>query len=530
MQKWSMFGLSLFLVACQPATPIQAPPSASPSPTPTAMPTPEPTSLPQATATPTEPPAPSLPSATPTFEPQALPSLIPVPSVAAAPWQGGWLELTEFKGMVYNDQGLPLDGAKVKVEMKVDYLPPYSQETRTEQGLYRLMAPTGSLIELNVSYPGLAARKRTEVLKIGALSHPFANRFDFGTNETEYLSTTDQYARASMDASRILALADSPEVVKVEPDLKNLKIAHDSGFTLYFSEPIERASLEASLAIRSFKNQKLQVDKLSGKTTLSGSENIQQPDGDLVWTSDAFDKVWSVGDQSLKLVFKPGYGWPANSNETDFPQYLISFNAPGSAGLGLQDKTGATRLQDWFRLKPYEVTQSLSLTVAADNSPFFLKELTYQTGTETEKDLTLPSLFLRYSKPIWLDARSRMIAGGMADFYNLPGAELQSPAEYPNNKGNATARNAAKNYRVLIIKPGSTDPALFSGTWFELGGSVVYDLTDPGHSVVKLLLPTDYDKSLFQAGNQIQINGVISILDPAGNALTVGTPLSVLIP
>jgi hypothetical protein len=118
----------------------------------------------------------------------------------------------------------------------------------------------------------------------------------------------------------------------------------------------------------------------------------------------------------------------------------------------------------------------------------------------------------------------------MADFYNLPGAELQSPAEYPGNKGNATARNAAKNYRVLILRPTEVDFTVFSGTWHDLGGTVVYDPSDASHSRVLLQLPSDYNKGYFAAGHEIQINGVTSILDPAGNPLTVGTPLKVLVP
>lgn len=528
MQKSYLWALALTftLTACQ-AQVVSAPvsPTPTPSPLPTPVITPEPTPLPSPTPSATPQPT---PTPTVTFEPQALPSLIPVPTPVGTPWQGQGLFLDRFNGRIFDEKGSALQGVKVRVEFNLEGFSPYSEETLTDAtGSYHLNAPSGALIKIHATYPNRAARTRIEVLKIGAIGHPFANRFDFGVNEEDYRLATDQYIRSSMDISRGMTLADAPEVIAVLPELKTgTQLASDTALKLTFSEPVDRSSFEKTVAVRSYKEQKLRVDHLSGQPSLSGSGDVNQPNGSLIWTAEAFDFVWNVGDTSVSLNFKPGHGYPANNNNQDFPMVVLSFNAPERGSQGLADKTGASRDQDWFRLLNSAPSQSLVFTIAQDTTPFGLKNLDYQAATATNP----PVLRLSYNKPIWYSAKSRVIAGGMADFFNLPGAELQAPAEYPGNQGNATARNAAKNYRVLILKPSSLEPTLFSGTWYELGGHVVYDQTDPSHSRVLLQLPAEHDKTLFASGNEIQINGVTSVLDPAGNALTVGTPLKVLVP
>lgn len=522
--KFSFLTLLLVLSACQ-ATVVQPveQPTPAPTPAPTALPTPVPTPEPTPTATAT--PLPT-PSPTVTFSPMPLPDLIPVPTPASSAWGGNEGLLDTFNGRVFDEHGTALKGARVLAEMSpVASLPAYKTETLTdENGDYVLKAPAGVLLNISVTFPGLTARKRVEVLKIGKVGHPYDNRFDFGVNEETYRLTTDQYTRAVMDGSRKSALENAPEVIAVAPSLKDLKIAPDKALSLTFSESVDRSSLEKTLAIRAFHNQKLKVDQLSGQNTFLGSANTEEPSGDLVWTAEAFDLHWNVGDTVLTLNFKPGHSFPANNNDTDFPSYILSFNAISNEGL--TDKTGAGRQKNWFRLQNNDYNQSLKFTVGPDTTPPSLKSLEYLPA----QDNGAPSLRLSYSEPLWLSTRSRVVAGGMADFFNLPGAELQAPAEYPGNKGNATARNAAKNYRVLILRPTEVDFTVFSGTWYDLGGTVIYDPSDASHSRVLLQLPSDYNKGYFATGHEIQINGVTSILDPAGNPLTVGTPLKLKVP
>lgn len=525
MQKSYLWALALILTACQTQVIVVPTPTPTPIPVPTAVATPtaEPLPSPTPSATPLPQPTPTV-----TFEPQPLPSLIPVPSPSGTPWQGQGLFLDRFKGRVMDEQGLPLKGAKVRVDFNLEGFPPFQEDTLTgEDGFYSLNAPSGALIKVQATYPGRATRTRIEVLKIGAIGHAFANRFDFGINEEDYRLSTDQYTRSTMDISRAYTLANAPEVVSVVPELKTgIQLAADKALTLNFSEPIERASFEKTVAIRSFKEQKLRVDHLSGLPTFKGSADLSQPTGTLIWTAEAFDFVWNVGDTAVTLNFKPGHAFPANNNNQDFPMYVLSFNAPDRGSQGLADKTGASRDQDWFRLISTAPSQAVTFAIAQDTTPFALKNLDYQAATATSP----PFLRLSYSKPVWYEAQIRVIAGGMADFFNLPGAELQAPAEYPANQGNATARNAAKNYRVLILRPTAVDATVFSGSWYDLGGTVVYDKTELGHTRVLLQLPADYNKAYFASGHEIQINGVTSILDPAGNELTVGTPLKVMVP
>jgi len=67
----------------------------------------------------------------------------------------------------------------------------------------------------------------------------------------------------------------------------------------------------------------------------------------------------------------------------------------------------------------------------------------------------------------------------------------------------------------------------FQNTPFLFAHAKISETTD---SRVLLQLPSDYNKGYFATGHEIQINGVTSILDPAGNPLTVGTPLKLKVP
>ncbi|PIQ27009.1 hypothetical protein COW36_16135 [bacterium (Candidatus Blackallbacteria) CG17_big_fil_post_rev_8_21_14_2_50_48_46] len=520
MQKRSLLILTCLLAACQtPQTPV------IPSPTPSASPSAETTPSPLPSAEPSALPsiAPSAipePTPTPSFVPMPLPSLIPVASPNPNPW--GEEYLADLTGRVFNELGQPLQGVKVKVFANAESQPP-SVETLTDaEGWYRLKVPNGSLVKIYASASGYSSRSRIEVMKMGTLGHPFANRFDFGVNELEYIQALEQSSRSAMDASRPLALENAPEVIALQPELKQ-PVAANQTLTLTFNEPMDRDSVEKSLAIRALNNQKLAVDQLSSQDTFTGPGDSEQTSGSLIWTAEAFDFKWNPGDTVLMLQFKPGHAYPANHNQKDFPSLQLTWNAPGSTGL--RDKSGASRTKNEFRLNEQISSQSVTFSIAPDLNPFQLKSLAYQTTGSG------PVLVLSYNKTLWYETQSRIIAGGMADHFNLRGAEIQAPAEYPGNQGNATAQNAAKNYRVLITNPQSEiEPNLFSGTWFELGGQVVYDSTDPNHQRVLLQLPSTTRPELFQSGHEIALNGVISVLDPAGNPLTVGTPLKVTIP
>lgn len=110
------------------------------------------------------------------------------------------------------------------------------------------------------------------------------------------------------------------------------------------------------------------------------------------------------------------------------------------------------------------------------------------------------------NRPNWTDPR-------ITSSITIPSA----PAGYENNN---SARNAAKNYRVIITPaPGSTTQA-FTGTWYQAGGKAIYDPQDPELSTV-ILLPPSKTSPLFQPGDKVRVEVISPITNPLGVPLNI---------
>jgi len=148
------------------------------------------------------------------------------------------------------------------------------------------------------------------------------------------------------------------------------------------------------------------------------------------------------------------------------------------------------------------------------------------------------SVLVVYKTSMLIPAQPHPLAGGMQDLNNVPGSELEAPAEYPGNSGNATGRNAARNYRVKITPaPYSRTQALrqpltallslrlataaLEGTWAELGGKALYHPSDQ-HKRMVLLVPPEPAQNLFEPGDQVEITVAESVKGPHGKKLKAG--------
>lgn len=93
------------------------------------------------------------------------------------------IEKSTFNGKLFDDLGLPLEGATVRVR-SLNTSVPYEAQTTTVGGTFAFNnVPSGVQIEIITSKPGFATRKRVEVIKSNKQGDPNANRYDFGADQ-----------------------------------------------------------------------------------------------------------------------------------------------------------------------------------------------------------------------------------------------------------------------------------------------------------------------------------------------------------
>ncbi len=100
---------------------------------------------------------------------------------------------------------------------------------------------------------------------------------------------------------------------------------------------------------------------------------------------------------------------------------------------------------------------------------------------------------LIFSEPVSIRTLTKFIAGGLKDRFNIIDSEKEALAEHPENKGNATARNTAKNYKIAITPGNSSISLPYQGIWYVLGGKALYLEGEP--TAVLLQLPQNKSDS-----------------------------------
>ncbi|MFN4150989.1 MAG: carboxypeptidase-like regulatory domain-containing protein [Candidatus Sericytochromatia bacterium] len=110
----------------------------------------------------------------------ASPSGVPSPSPTPNNTTSDTSDKATFNGIVYNTDGLPVDGAKVTA-VSIDTSTSWTGESQiTSGGAYVFKnAPVGVRILVTASKDGWTSRSRTEVLKSNLTGDPDANKIDF---------------------------------------------------------------------------------------------------------------------------------------------------------------------------------------------------------------------------------------------------------------------------------------------------------------------------------------------------------------
>ncbi len=473
---------------------------------------PEPSPIPRASVSPT-----ILASPTPSA---VLPRPTPKPSELQAdrpPVRQEHHEIIE--GWVYDDNHQPLDGVQITVE-SIHPDVPFFGSTQTVNGKYQItQVPLGIQVKIIATKPGYTPRKTTDKTSIYKEDPTTPYRFDFGSSKSIGGYSADYNG-----------LSDLPEITQVYPSRNGFRVSPDTLFSLKFSEPMDRQSVEDTFTVRSFKNHKLSVDntinkfpsEMGFKYTLHGNgliaSNAESGIGTPIYDASAFDISWNTDDTQVTFQFKPGLSLPTDKNPEFTPHYQVAFKHFTNEKNTLRDKTGVERKEKHFKLTDGDFEDAYQFQVKADQQMPSLQAALW-AGFSGQ----MPTLLLQYSEPMLLKTYSLNIAGGMAD--ELPSCK-QAPAGFPGAKA-CTASKAAENYQIKVTGPDGR--VGYQGPWSRLRGEASYAAWDASFRTI--VLSTQISHPAFVSGGQIEIIANADIVDPAGNPISNSqTPLKVLIP
>jgi hypothetical protein len=254
----------------------------------------------------------SAPSSAPTNYP--LPGGTPQPSnnytpLPAATSDISVIERSSMNGKVFDGSQKPVDGARV-VARSLNNAVPYEAETVTAGGTYAFNnLPSGVQIEIVVEKPGLGTRKRVEVIKSNKQGDPNANRYDFGSDGSNYAFSAGYNG-----------ISDQPEVTSAAW-LRSSYTEAPQGLELKFSESMDRASVEKNLALHLRNNGALAAQVVS---------------------PNQLKFVWSPDERVVQIQLPAGL-----SLESDLSQYAWGLQAGDGKIL---DKTGVARSEKYFKL------------------------------------------------------------------------------------------------------------------------------------------------------------------------------------
>ncbi|MBT9544150.1 MAG: Ig-like domain-containing protein [Candidatus Sericytochromatia bacterium] len=427
----------------------------------------------------------AMPSLIATSAPNASPSPLSTTQPSAdsfyKPTNGNlMIQKSEIQqGKVYDGNGQLLDDVNIQIR-SLNPSVPFHVKTKAVRGEYSFdKAPMGISLEIKAEKQGYASRRKVELISWYSPSN--VGKFDFGTEFPLLWSNGSAF---------YFRLNDQPEVIQVTPSRNGSGVSPKTDFTLLFSEPMDRQSVEDNFTIRSFNSRLLTVDggplpygriDVPIPHTVKGNgiiaSNYQTGQGTPIYERSAFDISWNADNTQVTFSFKDGKALPTDRDQDSVPDYNISFKNFRDENRTIRDKSGIERQEKHFKLTDGDFEESYKFSILPD-----LISPTLESAKWTGVTPQTASLLLQYSEPMMLKTHSLKIAGGMKD---NPASCKQAPAGYPDAQSCISAR-ASQNYSVKVT--GANGIPRFEGTLSQLGGKAEYDSQDPTQKTVKLSL------------------------------------------
>ena len=394
------------------------------------------------------------------------------------------IQATTFSGTVYEDTGLPLNGAQISAKSLNSVVPFDAQVITGTDGRYTFnLAPTDIQIEIVARKDGYTYRRRIEVMQPNPQRSTAINQFSF-TGESNSLS-------------------NKPEVVIATPARNGSGVSPETSIVLKFSEPMDRATVQNSFALYSFNNSTLSV--ANGASVFYGSGDVNIVAGTPIWNKSAFNITWNSDDTEATFAFKDGIRLPSDSYIAYVPDYRVVLEGE------IKDKSGTARStgEKKFKLTEGNFEASYKFSIRSDETH---PVVDWIDARAAENGSSGDLIKVRFSEPMRYNTLGNIVAGGMG------GNILQAVAAI----GALPASGVANNYTVSVIRTGTT--LLNQVTWGSLGGGATFDINDTTNKTV-LLQPPTAGTDLFKPGDTVRVTVADSVLDPAGNGISSG-PIS----
>ncbi len=392
------------------------------------------------------------------------------------------IQATSFSGTVYGDTGQPLSGVQISAKSLNSAVPFAAQMTTGADGHYKFnIAPTDIQIEIVARKTGYTARNRVAVLQSNPQKSTSINQLDF--------------------SGEALILSDKPEVTMATPARNGSGVSPETSFVLKFSEPMDRATVQNSFALYSFKNSALTV--ANGATVFSGSGDINIVAGTPIWNKSAFNITWNSDDTEVTFAFKEGRRLPSDSYEAYLPDYRLVLEGE------IKDKSGVSRstAEKKFKLTDGDFEASYMFSIKSDQTAPSV--LLINANAAENGNTSGDAIKVRFSEPMRYNTLGPVIAGGMGGVISAAAAAI----------GSLPTSGVANNYTISVTRLGT--PILDQVTWGSLGGSATFDVDDTTNQTV-LLQPPTAGTDLFRPGDLVNVNIANSVLDPAGNSIVSG--------
>lgn len=231
----------------------------------TATKSPIPSKTPINTSSPTITPSPQI-TITPTPSSTPIVNISPTPDPTSTTKTTDISESATVNGKVYDDGGNVLDNIKVSIK-SLDNNVNFSSESNTINGSYVFRnVPVGVRLEVTAfKSDSWTKRVQTYVAKSNLQGVSISNILDFG----------DSFNIGSIEKQNFYFLSDLPEVLEVKP--KNQLLKYDQmSFTLVFSEPVKKESVEKNLYLRYLGTSSITPSTILGDGT-NGTDNTDGP-------------------------------------------------------------------------------------------------------------------------------------------------------------------------------------------------------------------------------------------------------------
>ena len=304
--KYSLMGmlsLSLLLISCsqQEVTTPKTSVTATPTPLIVTSPIPQPTASNSVASV----------SSTPTI-------YVTVKASSISPSASESIDDTymrpNLKVIVVDETGHKLNGVKLRA-LSLNARTPYDSTIISNNGYYEFVnVPVYATIQVTANKDGYTPRVKTVVHLCSICYRIETIDINFGLDSDGNLEPN-------------YALSDKPEVTSISPNFNTTEINPATSFTLKFSEPMDKNSVETNFVIRN------RTDYIFSNSSSYGGRFKD------VYDAKYYNASWNSANDEVTFTPKKGTYIPTDIDSTKRPRYYVTFRDVVKDSTGVSSRT-----------------------------------------------------------------------------------------------------------------------------------------------------------------------------------------------